>query len=388
MGRREPRGTDARVGFDPTKASIHEDFHRAATARAVLQFPCIMVFSARPALFASAFLTAVAGVASLQVGCGAPQEEPAAANVSDLRRDGGAGIRGASQRKVTGEIFGDVIVTVAESPVEIEDVVVHGNVIVQPGATLRWTSRDAVSRIEGGLDVGAGSTVLCNFLARWDKLEVTGHSHFRGTKDAPIEVEGGGWQNACWLELASVDVSYASFVHTPIRFGAPSTVRDSEFAPDSPTGWSWIVTATGAPADDVVIEYNRFISTELRGNGYTATHNEFISPESGISIIVSDGQVENGACTGDRSRDAAIVMKENVFNAPYEKHVFQVDRGFGRLDFTRNNFTNNNFMDDRWTLRAWEGYPTGCPDGRGAYGGPILWKYPIQNFARPIVGPR
>ena len=61
-------------------------------------------------------------------------------------------------------------------------------------------------------------------------------------------------------------------------------IRDSVFEPRSPMGWSWLVTATGAPADDVVIEYNRFVRTQIRGNGYTATHNAFEEGANGTAL--------------------------------------------------------------------------------------------------------
>jgi hypothetical protein len=288
---------------------------------------------------------------------------------------------------VTSDVQGDVVATLANSPYLLDNVDIHGSLRIEAGVVFHWRSADHIIFIFGDLEVGEGSAIQCVFTSPgYTQLNVLGRTRVLGTPSEPITFgrENGGFNNACILSLGSADIHYARFSSNLLRVGASTTIRDSIFDLHSEANdRSWIVTATGAPADDVVIEYNRFVRTSIRGHGYSARHNDFQGSSGGTSIEVSSGFLSSSACAGDRDTDPAIVLRDNVFAADAGDEIFSVHRAFGPVDFSGNYFASG-LHPEEWD--DWNGGSEGCPDGLGAYGGPITGA-PALNVP-PTVGPR
>lgn len=284
--------------------------------------------------------------------------------------------------RLSGTWTGDAHATADCGPFVFEAVDITGDLIVDPGVEIRFEGR---AKVAGALRVGAGARLLCVVGAATygDFVTVATTSQVQGTAAAPVvfgRTEVTGFNNSCTLHLGVADVDYATFASTPVFFGEDSTAHDSIFDPSGNAGdRTWLTVGRRT-----VLEHCRFSQAQVRGRGFTARYNHFNEVGYDTSIEVCE-LCGNGAdsCTGTRTEDAAMVVTGNVFDTDPDRSVFSIGRTFGEVSMPDNYFSRGRPTSPD----AWSGGTSGCSDGLGVYGGPLVLT-PAASAAPAGYGPR
>lgn len=296
------------------------------------------------------------------------------------------------------EICGDARLVAANSPYQLTNVRVLGDLHVEPGVviTVSHDPSSPVSQLggivaDGTAHFGSGSVLECS--GEFAPL-VAGTLVAAGDASASVEIrraEGANNQPAyCRVQADRVELRFAAFVGVSLTVGsaenmsADGTIEDSTFdgqglfaLDDQARLYVWW---HGHDSATSLIHYNSFRHTSLRGHAFTAQANVFADSE----LYLCTSCISWRACDGDRSLDPDVVFSGNSIEVdPDKRYIVSIDRDYGAVDLSQNYW---NPFPEAEQLDAFDGTPSGCADELGAYGGPLQLT-PSLSVA-PIAGPR